>query len=230
MAIAHGHDIDYQGIKIASFEANIDFDPAATERESHVELGVHKLSYKTRTLDAAAFTLQGLPSAYSVHLSASAPGLAANIQARGAYTAQSFRGQLTALTLSGNDALHLALERPVELLVSPDHVRVEWLCLAGTPGSICADGDWTPGGVVDDGDDERAAPGHPHRRHDPLGPVPGNRQRALAALRGRSAADGGDTARAIGGCRDRPPAGEQEDRAHPHRLGHRRHQRDAGHG
>ncbi len=144
VAIAHGHDIDYQGLKIASFEANIDFDPAATERESHVEIGVHKLSYKTRTLDAAAFTLQGLPSAYSVHLSASAPGLAASVQARGAYTAQSFRGQLTALTLSGNDALHLALERPVELLVSPDHVRVEWLCLAGTPGSICADGDWTP--------------------------------------------------------------------------------------
>ncbi len=32
----------------------------------------------------------------------------------------------------------------MDLLVSPAHVRVEWLCLAGTPGSICADGDWTP--------------------------------------------------------------------------------------
>jgi translocation and assembly module TamB len=144
VAIAHGHDIDYQGLKVASFEANINFDPAAIDRESHVEFGVHKLNYKTRTLDAATFTLQGLPSAYTVHLTATAPGLAADIQARGAYAAQSFKGQLTALTLSGNDALHLALERPVDLLVSPAHVRVEWLCLAGTPGSICADGDWTP--------------------------------------------------------------------------------------
>ena len=144
VAILRGHDIDYQGLKVASVEANINFDPAATDRESHVELAIHKLSYQTRTLDAATFTLQGLPSAYSVHLTAAAPGLAADIQARGAYAAQSFKGQLTALALSGNDALHLGLERPVDLLVSPAHVRVEWLCLAGTPGSICADGDWTP--------------------------------------------------------------------------------------
>ena len=144
VASAHGHDIDYQGIKIAALEANINFDPAATERESHVELGVHKLSYKTRTLDAATFTLQGLPSAYAVHLSASAPGLAVNIQARGAYASPELQGTADRACLNGNDALHLALERPVDLLVSPAHVRVEWLCLAGTPGSICADGDWTP--------------------------------------------------------------------------------------
>ncbi len=74
VAIAHGHDIDYQGLKIAAFEANINFDPAAIDRESHVEFAVHKLNYKTRTLDAAAFTLQGPPSAYTVHLTASCTG------------------------------------------------------------------------------------------------------------------------------------------------------------
>ena len=144
VAVAHAREIDYQGIKVAAVDANINFDPATSDHESHVELSVHKLSYKTRTLEAATFTLQGVPSAYSVHLTATAPGLAANLQARGAYAAQSFRGQLTALGLSGNDALQLSLERPVDLLVSPGHVRVEWLCLAGTPGSVCADADWTP--------------------------------------------------------------------------------------
>ncbi len=144
MAVAHGHDVDYQGLKVASFDANINFDPAATDQESHVDIGVHKLSYQTRTLDAATFTLQGLPSAYDVHVSASAPGLAASLQARGAYANATFKGQLTTLALSGNDALRLSLDRPVDLLVSASHVRIEWLCLNGTPGSICADGDWTP--------------------------------------------------------------------------------------
>jgi translocation and assembly module TamB len=144
VAVAQGHEIDYRGIKIAAFDANINFDPAATDRESKIEIGVHKLSYQTRTLDAATFTLQGLPSAYNVHLTASAPGIAANLQAHGAYAGETFKGQLTALALSGNDALHLTLDRPADLLVSPSHVRVEWMCLNGTPGSVCADGDWTP--------------------------------------------------------------------------------------
>ncbi|HEY1491024.1 MAG TPA: translocation/assembly module TamB domain-containing protein, partial [Steroidobacteraceae bacterium] len=143
-ATAHAHDIDHQGLKVASLEANINFDPAALDRESRVEISVHKLSYQTRTVDTASFTLQGLPSAYTVHLAAAAPGLAASLQARGAYANASFRGQLTQLTLSGSDALHLSLERPVDLLVSAAHVHLEWMCLTGTPGSMCADGDWTP--------------------------------------------------------------------------------------
>jgi translocation and assembly module TamB len=143
-ATAHGREVEYQGFKVAAFDGTINFDPAATDRESHVEIAVHKLSYEKRTLDAATFTLQGLPSAYNVHLTASAPGLAANLQAHGAYASQVFKGQLTGLSLSGNEALHLGLDRPVDLLVSASHVRLEWMCLNGTPGSICADGDWTP--------------------------------------------------------------------------------------
>ena len=144
MGVAHGREIDYQGIKVTSFDANINFDPAAADKESRVELSVHKLTYQTRTLDAATFTLQGPPSAFHVRLTAGAPGIAADIQARVAYAGQSFRGELTALTLSANDTLNLSLQRPVDLLVSPGHVRAEWLCLTGTPGSVCADGDWTP--------------------------------------------------------------------------------------
>ena len=46
--------------------------------------------------------------------------------------------------MSGNESLHLTLDRPVDLIGALDHLRVEWLCLVGTPGSVCADGDWTP--------------------------------------------------------------------------------------
>ena len=102
------------------------------------------LTYAQRTLNAATLTLRGPPSAYTVHLTASAPGIAAAAQAQGAYSAGTFKGQLTMLALSGNESLHLALDRPVGLLAAVDHVRIEWLCLVGAPGSVCADAEWTP--------------------------------------------------------------------------------------
>jgi translocation and assembly module TamB len=144
IGVAHGVDIDYQGIKLKAFDADIDFEPDAAGKESKIDAQLHLLTYDERTLNAATLTLRGLPSDYTVRFSASAPGIAANAQAQGAYSAGVFKGQLTALALSGNESLHLALDRPVGLLASLDHVRLEWLCLVGAPGSVCADGEWTP--------------------------------------------------------------------------------------
>jgi translocation and assembly module TamB len=141
---AHGSNVDFQGVTVKSFDADVDFDPAALDKESKIDARVHALAFQGRTLDAATFTLSGPPSAYVAQLTASAPGIAAQVQARGAYAHMSFKGQLTALTLSGNDSLHLTLDRPVELALSPEHARIEWLCLNGTPGAVCADGDWAP--------------------------------------------------------------------------------------
>jgi translocation and assembly module TamB len=140
----HALDVDYAGIKIKGVDADIDFEPDATSKESKVDARLHGLSYHQRTLDAATFTLAGVPSNYVIHLTASAPGLSASVQTRGAYAARSYKGQLTGLALGGNDALHLTLDRPVDFVASLGHVRIEWLCLVGSPGSVCADADWTP--------------------------------------------------------------------------------------
>ena len=140
----HAVDIDYSGIKIKGVDADIDFEPDATAKDSKVDARLHGLSYQQRTLDAATFTLAGPPSNYVVHLTATAPGLSASVQTHGAYAARSYRGQLTGLALSGNEALHLTLDRPVDFVASLEHLRIEWLCLIGSPGSVCADGDWTP--------------------------------------------------------------------------------------
>ncbi|TLY90500.1 MAG: hypothetical protein E6K40_17100, partial [Gammaproteobacteria bacterium] len=51
--------------------------------------------------------------------------------------------ELGALAVSGNESLRLSLERPVAFTAAPDHVRLEWLCLVGTPGSVCVDGQWS---------------------------------------------------------------------------------------
>src|SRR5579863_5017706 len=144
VASAHGGGIDYLGIKVENFDADINFNPGAAQQESKIEARLRKLTWGGRTADTLALTLKGPPADYHVQLAATATGLAAHAAATGAYAHGVFRGQLDALAIKGNESLQLALEHPVELTASLDHVRVEWLCLVGSPGSVCADGDWTP--------------------------------------------------------------------------------------
>ncbi len=144
VATAHGGGIGYQGVKVENFDADINFNPAAAQQESKIEARLRKLTWGGRTADTLALTLNGPPANYHVQLAATATGLAAHAAATGSYAHGVFHGQLDALAIQGNESLHLALERPVELTASMDHVSVEWLCLVGEPGSICADGEWTP--------------------------------------------------------------------------------------
>jgi translocation and assembly module TamB len=144
LATAHGGGIDYQGIKIEAIDADINFDPGAALQESKIDARLRKLTFEGRTLDTLALTLSGPPVNYHVQLAATATGLAAHAAATGSYAHGVFHGHLDALAIQGNEALHLSLERPVELSASLDQAHLEWLCLTGAPGSVCADGDWTP--------------------------------------------------------------------------------------
>jgi translocation and assembly module TamB len=143
LATAHGTELEYQGVKLAGIDADVRFDPGASAQESKVDAQLHKLAYGGRTLENLAFTLVGVPAAYRVHVTATAPGLAVSAQASGPYAHGVFKGQLDALNITGSEYLHLSLERPVGLSVSPEQARLEWLCLLGSPGSICADAEWT---------------------------------------------------------------------------------------
>ena len=144
VATAHGSDLEYQGVTLAELDADVNFNPGALQADSKVDVRLHNLAYQKRTLDIVALTLRGPPTAYDVKLTAAATGLAIAAAARGPYIHGVFTGNLAALTIDGSEQLHLSLERPVELVVSPAHTRFDWLCLVGTPGSMCADGDWTP--------------------------------------------------------------------------------------
>jgi translocation and assembly module TamB len=143
VASAHGGDVEYQGIKLEGFDADVNFNPGAAQQESRIDARLRKLSYQQRTLDSVTLTLNGPPSAYQIHLAATASGLALSAQASGPYAHGVFSGELQALNITGSEQLHLSLERPTDLTVSLAHARLEWMCLVGTPGSMCADGDWT---------------------------------------------------------------------------------------
>ncbi|MGB6605489.1 MAG: translocation/assembly module TamB domain-containing protein [Steroidobacteraceae bacterium] len=142
-ASVRGKGVSYQGVTLESVDADIDFNPDAAGRESRVNARLHNLSFGGRTLQSAALTLSGPPEDYTVQLSAQTTGLTATAKARGPYSRGVFDGQLTALALGGED-VNLALEHSVGLTASVGRVRVDWLCLAGTPSAVCLDADWSP--------------------------------------------------------------------------------------
>jgi translocation and assembly module TamB len=141
---AHGSGIDYQGVKLEGLDADVNFNPGARREESKVDVHLRNLTLAGRTAQSVSLALHGPPSNYSVHLAAAATGLSMSATANGPYERGVFTGQLTALTITGSQQLKLSLELPVGLTVSPNRVLVEWMCLVGTPASMCADGTWTP--------------------------------------------------------------------------------------
>ena len=144
VASARGGDFEYQGVTLEALDAEVNFNPGATAQESHIDVRLHKLTHGARTVDSLVLTLKGPPTAYTVHLAATATGLAVNAQATGPYVRGRFSGQLEALTITGSEQLQLSLEQPVGFSVSAQRAQLEWMCLAGAPGSMCAEFDWTP--------------------------------------------------------------------------------------
>jgi len=144
VASAHGGDFAWQGATLKAFDAEVNFNPAAAAQESKVDARLRGLTFAGRTLETVVLTLNGPPSAYNLRFAATAAGLALGAQAVGPYTHGVFNGTLTALTVTGSEQLRLSLERPAQMTVALDHAGIEWLCLIGTPGSVCADGSWTP--------------------------------------------------------------------------------------
>jgi translocation and assembly module TamB len=143
VATAHGGDFEYEGFKLESFDADINLNPATARQNTKIDARLHNLKHGKRTLDSVVLTVDGPPGAWDVRLAVVAKGLAVNAQAHGPYTSGTFNGQLHALTINGSESLHLTLEHPVDLSIALDQVRLQWLCLVGTPGSICADGHWS---------------------------------------------------------------------------------------
>lgn len=142
-ATAHGSGIHHNGLGLERLDADIDFD-THPDHESKIDARLHNLTYNSRTFESLVFTLSGKPANFALHLDLKTLGLAATAQASGPFSQGVFNGQLKSLAINGTESLRLELERPVGLRLSSAEARVEWLCLRGTPVSVCADANWNP--------------------------------------------------------------------------------------
>ena len=144
VATAHGSGIHHDGVGLERLDADIDFD-SHPEHESKVDARLHNLTLQNRTFESLTFTLAGKPASYTLGLDAQALGLELAARAVGPFSQGVFTGQLRSLSINGSEPLHLQLEKPVGLQLSRAVARVDWLCLKGTPVSVCADANWVPG-------------------------------------------------------------------------------------
>lgn len=122
--------------ELASAAAHIDFDPTS-QRVSAVTAQLHELQFHHRLVHDVEFTLHGKASSLLAQLTVQAPGLNARGTALGSFDAGAFAGQITALTLSGAQALDLHLVQAAALTLSTTHGELDDLCLTGTPGALC---------------------------------------------------------------------------------------------
>jgi translocation and assembly module TamB len=143
IAKAHGTGIHLDGMTLEALDADVDFDPDPAY-ESRIDARLRNLKYQGRALESLVLTLGGRSTAYSVGLRARANGLDLNTHAVGPFSHGVLQGQIDSLTVTGRDPLRLQLEHPTGFVLSTQRARVEWMCLAGTPASVCADGEWTP--------------------------------------------------------------------------------------
>ena len=143
LATAHGTDILYHGVSLASFDAGVDFDPSSRRRSS-MAAHLRNLRFRKRTVRTLDFTLDGPASAVTAHLEARAPGLQLTAMAAGGISRGIFSGNLQSLAVSGAESLRLHLEQPVQLTLSRAASSIGRLCLMGTPGNLCAEASWTP--------------------------------------------------------------------------------------
>jgi translocation and assembly module TamB len=141
---AHGADILYDGVSLAGLEAKVDFDPSSRRRTS-VAAHLRQLRFHRRAVHSLDFTVDGPASAVIARLNAQAPGLHLAATASGSISRGIFGGKLQSLSLSGAESLRLNLQQPVSLTVSRAASSIDQLCLIGTPGNLCAEGNWTPG-------------------------------------------------------------------------------------
>ncbi len=143
VATAHASKIQHEGIGLERLDTDIDFD-THPDHESRVEARLQKLTYQNRTFDDVAVALSGKPASYALRLDARALGLALSARAAGPFSQGVFDAELHSLVITGTGSLRLELAKPTGLKLSRAEARLDWLCLSGTPVSLCADANWTP--------------------------------------------------------------------------------------
>lgn len=142
-ATASGSMLRHKKLTLGGFDATIDFDPHRSEK-STVDIRARDLALGERKIDLMQFTLDGTAADHVLKMNLNATALKAQSRAQGSYLNGVWHGQLASFDVNGSQALHLALEAPVDISLSADAVRVPKVCLQGSPAHVCANGEWSP--------------------------------------------------------------------------------------
>jgi translocation and assembly module TamB len=139
--VADGRGIELGELRLASLDANVDFDPRAG-RNSDVRIDARGLEGFGRSLQRVALSLQGRAEQHRVQLDADAGGGRLRAQAEGGFNDGVWRGAWREISVDDDANLHLELDAPAALRASLDSGNLERVCLRGAQARLCGSADW----------------------------------------------------------------------------------------
>jgi translocation and assembly module TamB len=141
--VADGRGIELGDMRLATLDADVDFDPRAG-RSSNVRIEARGLEAFGRSLNRVTLSLQGQAEKHRVGLDAEAPNGRLRALAEGGFGDNGWRGEWRELRIDDDADLHLKLDAPAALRAGLDSGSLERVCLRGEQARLCGSADWDP--------------------------------------------------------------------------------------
>ncbi len=136
LSIAHARDLEWRGIRLASLDGHIEFDPHGSGRaDSQLEL--RDLTLNDRRLDHLTLGSSGTTDNHSLNIDARAEGYSLTLKGSGHYATGSWQGEIVTAQLGDGARLHMSQEAPAQVHLDGDRVRLEPLCLRDGQTRLC---------------------------------------------------------------------------------------------
>jgi translocation and assembly module TamB len=133
---ATGSNLKWDNITLAGIKAQVDWDSQSTGH-ANADLKLTALKLANRTLDTLELTTQGTVDNHQVALVASTPQVQVKAGGTGQFHEGEWRVSLASLQATDAVDLHLTLEAPSQLSVSPDRFSISQLCLIDGGARVC---------------------------------------------------------------------------------------------
>ena len=137
LASAQGHDIDWSGVRLASLDAAIAFDPHGSGRVDST-LQLQGLTIANHSLEQLTLRLEGTTAEHRVALDARGEGLTLSVHGAAHYAAGQWQARIATAELGNHQNLHMNLEAPSQLLLSAERIHLDQSCLHDAAARLCA--------------------------------------------------------------------------------------------
>ncbi len=142
---ARGTDFEWQGSKIAEFDADVDLD-LRTDGHAQGKIDLSGLEFAGRKVQKATLQLSGSGEQQRLALDVDAAPLRTALVAQGALREGLWQGTLQSLLIQDTRDLQLRLEAPSALAINLQQIQLAQTCVKGTEERLCLSGSRQPDG------------------------------------------------------------------------------------
>ena len=133
---AHLHDIEWEGTRLESLDAQVAFDPAGSGRnDARIEL--EGLTFAGRRVEALRLRTEGTTARHALSLNAHGEGFQLEAAGEGRYAGGEWIEQVTQAKLGDGQKLDLRLAAPAPVEATFERLHIESLCVHDQTAQLC---------------------------------------------------------------------------------------------